>query len=119
MPQLSDMLKKVSLSGSKNSLTLPSRRNGISNSAASTPIRKISLPLQNVDEEAEAAFTSPDFHREVFQPASRLAKSLEQVLSDDVARAHFCQYLEARDAVNFVRFWEEVVGTVHTANKPS
>ena len=77
----------------------------------SSPVkRKISLPLEGLDEEAVDAFTCPELHKEVFEPTSRLAKSLAEVLADDGARAHFCSYLEARDAVNLVKFWQEVKG---------
>ena len=46
----------------------------------------------------------------MFEPISRLAKSLAEVLANDGARSHFCSYLEARDAVNLVKFWQEVKG---------
>ena len=119
MPQLSDMIKRVSLSGSKNNLAAviaasPIRGKSNGNAAASAISsprrRKVSLPLEGVDEEAVAAFTCPELHREVFEPSSRLAKNLAEVLADDAARGHFCSYLEARDAVNLVRFWQEVKG---------
>ena len=114
------MLKRVSISGSKNNIAaaviaaspIKGKINGNSaHSANSSPARrKISLPLEGLDEEAVDAFTCPELHREVFEPISRLAKSLAEVLADDGARAHFCSYLEARDAVNLVNFWQEVKG---------
>ncbi len=122
MPQLSDMLKRVSLGGSKPNLSAvlnpPGlRRNGQQQQqqppgagAPPSPARKTSLPLQDLDEEAEAAFTDPDLHRDVFDPSTRLARTTSEVLADDAARAHFGQYLEVRDAVNLVKFWEEVQG---------
>ena len=119
MPQLSDMIKRVSLSGSKSNLAAviaasPIRGKSNGNAAASANSsprrRKVSLPLEGLDEEAVAAFTCPELHREVFEPSSRLAKNLAEVLADDAARGHFCSYLEARDAVNLVRFWQEVKG---------
>ena len=126
MPQLTDMLKRVSISGSKNNLAaaviaaspIRSKLNGNHASANSSPVkRKISLPLEGLDEEAVEAFTCPELHREVFEPTSRLAKSLAEVLADDGARAHFCSYLEARDAVNLVKFWQEVKGEMGSAPK--
>ena len=120
MPQLSDMLKRVSISGSKNNIAaaviaaspIKGKINGNNAASAnSSPARrKISLPLEGLEEEAVDAFTCPELHREVFEPISRLAKSLTEVLADDGARAHFCSYLEARDAVNLVNFWQEVKG---------
>ena len=127
MPQLTDMLKRVSISGSKNNLAAaviaaspikPKLNGNHASSANSSPVkRKISLPLEGLDEEAVEAFTCPELHREVFEPTSRLAKSLAEVLADDGARTHFCSYLEARDAVNLVKFWQEVKGETGSAPK--
>ena len=126
MPQLSDMLKRVSISGSKNNIAaaviaaspIKGKFNGNNAASAnSSPARrKISLPLEGLEEEVVDAFTCPELHREVFEPTSRLAKSLNEVLEDDGARSHFCSYLEARDAVNLVKFWLEVKGEIGTEN---
>ena len=68
MPQLTDMLKRVSIGGSKNNLAaaiisaspIRGKSNGNAASANSSPMRrKISLPLEGLDEEAVAAFTCP------------------------------------------------------------
>ena len=71
MPQLTDMLKRVSISGSRNNLAaaviaaspIKPKLNGSHASANSSPVkRKISLPLEGLDEEAVEAFTCPELH---------------------------------------------------------
>ena len=46
----------------------------------------------------------------LFKKSSSLSKTLEQVLSDPDAIGYFVQYLEARDALNLIKFWMDVEG---------
>ena len=62
---------------------------------------EVTFPAAEVGEKAD-----------YFKKSSCLSKTLEQVLTDQNAIGYFVQYLEARDALNLIKFWMDVEGKI-------